>query len=95
MLPVYNEYISMLKSKGVPADLKEGYLWIDNQIIKGFDLNGSIVKLLRLKIADDLTITTTPYKDTTIDYTKLESWQDTINRYNTVLRERERERVYN
>ena len=91
MLPVFNDYIGFLKEKGIDEQLQEGYLWIDNQIVKGFDKNGNIVKLLRLKIADDLTITSKGYKGINIDYDKLESWTDTINRYNDILAERERE----
>ena len=39
MNTIFNEYIEFLNntSKTKVEDLKEGYFWLDNQIIKAFD----------------------------------------------------------
>lgn len=78
---VYNEYLTFLKEKGIDVDkygLKEGYFWLDKQIIKAYDTNGNIHKILRLLTDSDLNISIkTVYKNTCF---KIESWNDTIER---------------
>ena len=59
MNPIYNEYIGFLKDNGIDIDthdIKEGYYWLDNQIIKAYDIKGELHKILRLYIDDDLNI---------------------------------------
>lgn len=81
---VFNEYIEFLKNKvnNSEFNLHEGYYWLDNQIIKAFDKNGNIHKILRIYIANDLSITIKPYKHKTFE---LESWNETIARMNDRL----------
>lgn len=59
MNPIFNEYLTFLRdtSNKQLSDLKEGYFWLDNQIIKGFDKQGNIYKFYRIKVSDDLKLT--------------------------------------
>ena len=43
---IYKEYIKFLRDVTGKelADIKEGYFWLDKQIIKGFDKYGNIHK---------------------------------------------------
>ena len=52
MNPIFSEYITFLRdsTKQSLADLKEGYFWLDKLIIKGFDKDGNIHKLYRVRI---------------------------------------------
>lgn len=86
---VFKEYINFLKAKGVDVNkynLQEGYYWLDNQIIKCYDIDGNIHKILRLHIDDNLNITITDYKNKKFE---IESWKQTIKRKQQHLRELE------
>jgi len=76
--PIFKEYIQFLEHNGCEKKLEEGYYWLDRQIIKAFDMNGNIHKILRVYTDDDLNITFKHYK--TKEF-KIEKWQDTIKRY--------------
>ena len=56
MNPIYTEYIRFLKeTTGQPLpNLKEGYFWLDRQIIKGFDLQGKVHKFYKIQIDSSL-----------------------------------------
>lgn len=89
MLPIFKEYISFLKNKNSKLDfLKEGVYWYDRGIIKGFDKNGELIKIVRLFIDDDLNLSVKEYKNNNII---LETWNDTINRNLEHLNEIEKE----
>ena len=53
---IYKEYIKFLRDVTGKelADIKEGYFWLDKQIIKGFDKYGNIHKFYRVVISNDL-----------------------------------------
>ena len=82
MNPIFNEYITFLRDTSGESlpDLKEGYFWLDRQIIKGFDKQGNIHKFYRINISDSLKLS--------IDYPKsgydkvedvdLASWNDLV-----------------
>lgn len=78
---VWNEYIKFLNDKGIDTikyNLKEGYYWFDNQIIKAYDKQGNIHKILRIAIDDKLNISIkTVYKNKPFE---IESWSETIER---------------
>ena len=56
MNPIFNEYITFLRDTSGESlpDLKEGYFWLDRQIVKGFDKQGNIHKFYRINISDSL-----------------------------------------
>lgn len=56
MNPIFNEYLTFLRDTSGKelSDLKEGYFWLDNQIIKGFDKQGIIHKFYRIYVSNDL-----------------------------------------
>ena len=82
MNPIYNEYITFLKDVTGENlnNLKEGYFWLDNLIIKGFDKNGQIHKFYRVNISDDLKVSIKIPKTgySKIEYVNLASWQEVI-----------------
>ena len=89
MLPVFNEYIDFLKHNSPDLNfLKEGIYWYDKSIIKAFDTNGNIVKIARLKIDDNLNMTVSFYNEKN---KKLESWNQTVDRYKEELYQLEKE----
>lgn len=77
MLPIFKEYIQFLKNSGVDIPIQEGYYWLDRQIIKGYDVEGNLHKIYRIKIDDNLDITYTKYKNKKL---QLENWQNTVQR---------------
>lgn len=81
MLPVFNEYIQFLQeSTGKVLPIQEGKFWIDNQIIKGFDYQGSIYKFYKVNISEDLKVSITKPNNTYTDVEKVDlcSWTDLI-----------------
>lgn len=56
MNPIYDGYIKFLRdmSGDKLPDLKEGYFWLNRQIIKGFDKQGSIHKFYKVVVSEDL-----------------------------------------
>lgn len=56
MNPIYDGYIKFLRdmSGDKLPDLKEGYFWLNRQIIKGFDKQGNIHKFYKVVVSDDL-----------------------------------------
>lgn len=83
MNPIFKEYITFLRNTSGEElpDLKEGYFWLDNQIVKAFDKQGNIHKLYRLKVEDNLSISIRiPKRYSNIKNIEIESWQETINR---------------
>lgn len=56
MNPIYDEYIKFLRDMSgekLPV-LKEGYFWLNRQIIKGFDKQGNIHKFYKVVVSNDL-----------------------------------------
>lgn len=90
---IFNEYITFLKEQGLDNNkykLREGYYWLDNQIVKAYDKQGNIHKILRLKIDDDLNIT---FKDYNNEIFEIESWEETVKRNKERLLKLEKESV--
>lgn len=86
MLPIFNEYIQFLnyKTEDKLSFLKEGIYWYDKSIIKAFDKNGDLIKIARLITDDNLEITVKFYNK---QIPELETWNDTIIRYQDELSE--------
>lgn len=82
MNPIFNEYLTFLRDTSGKqlSELKEGYFWLDNQIIKGFDKQGNIHKFYRIKISDLLMVTIDKPKNgyENIEDIELASWNDLI-----------------
>lgn len=89
MNPIFKEYIKFLNDTSINKDkvkelseIKEGYFWLDKLIIKVFDKQGNIHKILKVNISEDLTyIKLTRPKSGYSDLNKLDlaSWNDLIN----------------
>ena len=82
MNPIFNEYITFLRDTSGESlpDLKEGYFWLDRQIVKGFDKQGNIHKFYRINIYDSLKLSIDSPKS---GYDKVEdidlaSWNDLV-----------------
>lgn len=91
MNPVFSEYCRFLKEK-VGLDLKEGYYWLDNSIIKAFDKDGNIHKLYRIVIGNDLSVTyKVPKGYSSVKQIRLSSWNELIDMNKTHLENIENE----
>ena len=79
---IFNEFIRFLKDRDVNIEkynLKEGYYWLDNYIIKAYDKEGIIHKIVRIHIDGKLEMTITGYKEEKKVY-EIESWYETLTR---------------
>lgn len=56
MNPIYDGYINFLREMSGEKlpDLKEGYFWLNRQIVKGFDKQGNIHKFYKVVVSNDL-----------------------------------------
>lgn len=83
MNPIFNEYITFLRdvTGNKLEDLKEGYFWLDNQIIKGFDFNGKIHKFYKIKVDSTMkySINSQIKGYDSISNIELMSWNDLIS----------------
>lgn len=88
MQPVFKEFAKFLKDLGADISwFKEGYYWLDNNLIKGFR-NGKLVFLYKIVVDDDLNLTFTKHAQNK-DFNDLEPWNDTIERVKPRLKELE------
>ena len=90
MLPIFNEYSSMLQDFGIELPYSPNKLWVDRLIIRGFDKEGNQHKICRLNITDDLRYECKMYTKLPKDE-DLETWEETYNRLESIITERERE----
>lgn len=75
---IFNEYINFLKDNNIDtSSLKEGFYWLDRSIIKAYDKQGKIHKIMRISIDDKLNITSKSYDNQPFE---IESWKDTVER---------------
>ena len=90
MLPIFNEYTKFLNSKTNNRlnFLKEGFYWYDKSIIKAFNTKGEIVKIARLSIDDNFNMDVKFYGNS---MPILETWEDTVKRYEEELSAIEKE----
>lgn len=87
---IFKEYIKFLKDNNCIYDLKEGYYWLDRQIIKAYDTEGNLHKILKINIDDRLNISFKYYPE---DSFNIESWYDTAIRNKAKLLELEDESI--
>ena len=82
MNPIFNEYITFLRDTSGESlpNLKEGYFWLDRQIVKGFDKQGNIHKFYRISISDSLKLSIDSPKSgyDKVENVDLASWDDLV-----------------
>ena len=82
MNPIYNEYITFLRDTTGEklSNLKEGYFWLDRQIVKGFDKQGNVHKFYRVNISNDMKVSflSKPKGYSNINEVVLSSWNELI-----------------
>ena len=61
MLPIYNDLLKMWSDLGYDLPIKEGKYWLENNFIQAFTRDGTLRKLWKYKVFDDLHIEITPY----------------------------------
>lgn len=92
MTPIFNEYLSMLKTFDIDlSNYNPNTLWVDRLIVKGFDKQGNIQKICRLNVTDDLEYQCKFY-DKKVNPNDLITWEETYHLFESQIRERERER---
>lgn len=91
---VWNNYIKFLQDNNINIEyynIKEGYYWIDRNIIKAYDKTGVIHKIIRLDIDDQLNISIKNIYNN--KYYDIESWEETIVRKSKELKSLEDESI--
>ena len=63
MLPIYNDLLKMWSDLGYNLPIKEGKYWLENNFIQAFTRDGTLRKLWKYKVFDDLHIEITPYSN--------------------------------
>lgn len=95
MNPIFNEYIYFLRDTSGEElpELKEGYFWLDRQIIKGFDRQGNVHKFYKVEVDNDLSSVAISVKKnySNLNDIDLASWNDTIEMNKDHLQEIETE----
>lgn len=83
MQPIYKEFIDFLENQThMNLNIEEGYYWLDNHAIKYFDNNSNLHILYRYSVNDDLSL---KIKRVEKEILPMESWDDTLNKYNDRL----------
>lgn len=95
MQPIFKEQIQMWHDCGGAPPIKEGIYWINNQVVKAFELGtGKLCNLYRMKVNDDLSISYKDHKDFNKHRNKVfETWHETIIRMSGRLNEIEESSV--
>ena len=80
---------------GYELPIKEGIYWLDNNFIKAFTPDGTLHKLWKYKVFDDLHIEITKYKGNkmVLCESDFETWEDTVKRYDDRLTQLETDSV--
>ena len=81
MLPIYSDLLKMWSDLGYDLPIKEGKYWLENNFIQAFTRDGTLRKLYKYKVFDDLHIEITPYSNK-IKFCEddFETWEETIKR---------------
>ena len=61
MLPIYSDLLKMWSDLDYDLPIKEGKYWLENNFIQAFTRDGTLRKLWKYKVFDDLHIEITPY----------------------------------
>ena len=86
MLPIYNDLLKMWSDLGYDLPIKEGKYWLENNFIQAFTRDGTLRKLWKYKVFDDLHIEITPYHNK-IKFCEgdFETWEETYQRLKSEL----------
>lgn len=81
MLPIYSDLLKMWSDLGYDLPIKEGKYWLENNFIQAFTRDGTLRKLWKYKVFDDLHIEITPYHNK-IKFCEgdFEAWEETADR---------------
>ena len=81
MLPIYSDLLKMWSDLGYDLPIKEGKYWLENNFIQVFTRDGTLRKLWKYKVFDDLHIEITPYHNK-IKFCEgdFETWEETADR---------------
>lgn len=81
MLPIYSDLLKMWSDLGYDLPIKEGKYWLENNFIQAFTRDGTLRKLWKYKVFDDLHIEITPYNNK-IKFCEgdFETWEETADR---------------
>ena len=81
MLPIYSDLLKMWSDLGYDLPIKEGKYWLENNFIQAFTRDGTLRKLWKYKVFDDLHIEITPYHNK-IKFCEgdFETWEETADR---------------
>lgn len=81
MLPIYSDLLKMWSDLGYDLPIKEGKYWLENNFIQAFTRDGTLRKLWKYKVFDDLHIEITPYHNK-IKFCEgdFETWKETADR---------------
>ena len=92
MLPIYSDLLKMWSDLGYDLPIKEGKYWLENNFIQAFTRDGTLRKLWKYKVFDDLHIEITPYHNK-IKFCEgdFETWEETVERNSERLLELENE----
>ena len=81
MLPIYSDLLKMWSDLGYNLPIKEGKYWLENNFIQAFTRDGTLRKLWKYKVFEDLHIEITPYHNK-IKFCEgdFETWKETADR---------------
>ena len=81
MLPIYSDLLKMWSDLGYDLPIKEGKYWLENNFIQAFTRDGTLRKLWKYKVFDDLHIEITPYHNKIkFCHDDFETWEETADR---------------
>jgi len=93
MLPIFEEYKQFLKDNNIDVSEYDcNKLWVDRQIIKAFNKNGEIVKILKINVDDNLNVSHKYYVKK-IKNSEIETWEQTYLRFEKDIKEKEQESI--
>ena len=92
MLPIYSDSLKRGSDLGYDLPIKEGKYWLENNFIQAFTRDGTLRKLYKYKVFDDLHIEITPYSNK-IKFCEgdFETWEETADRLSSDLNEKVQE----
>lgn len=86
MQPIFKELLKMWSDMGYNLPINEGKYWLENNFVQAFTHDGTLVKLYKYKVFDDLHIEITPSKNKIeLHDSDFETWEETVDRLSPEL----------